>query len=558
MQVKIRGKFSDNHAFTLIELMVTVSAIAILASIVTFTAIAQQRNSRDAARNTSATLIAEALENYYEKNNEYPSVASLAGQPASAVKQKLGIADESILRLPLAGESIAPIVSSNPSTTQIAYVAGTNVSANNTQCQSQANGYCDVFALQYKKEGDNSLVAVQGRHGDSSVISQAPSTPSQPSVSGLRVNSSTVRITVAGATCSSGIAQYKIRYNTIAANDSSMPSWSASTWSNSPTREMNPGDAYNVYYQAIAHCINGIHSSAPSSQSSIGRVGTRGDGENWTTRQVASGTNEPWTDTTYGNGRFVAIAKSRSVVMTSTDGENWTSYSTPSFSGGESVAYGGGRFVIIAWLMSSTNYILTSTDGMSWTKYSAPAGTWEYVTYGGGRFVAVGTDTADPYTGGTKYRSMTSTNGTTWTASATPTGGRWLGVTYGYSRFVAVGSNAVATSTDGTSWTNYTAPTGGWQSVAYGNNRFVAVTGNKVMVSNYNGTTWTSYDLSGNWNSVTYGNGRFVAVGYDGKAMTSTDGSTWTSYDIPAGISSLAFGDDYFIGLGNDKVISSP
>lgn len=166
MQMKMLKKFSDKRAFTIIELMVTVAVIAILASIVTFTAISQQKSSRDAARDTSVTLIAEALEKYHSKHNEYPSVASLANKPISVVKQKLGIIDEGTLRLPLAATSAVPIVSSNPSTTQVAYIASTNDPAQNTKCQSQENWYCDKYTLQYKKEGSNDVVTVKGRHND--------------------------------------------------------------------------------------------------------------------------------------------------------------------------------------------------------------------------------------------------------------------------------------------------------------------------------------------------------------------------------------------------------
>lgn len=264
-------------AFTLVELMVTIAIIAILASIITFAALMQQKASRDTARNAKSVLIAEALEKYYDKNNEYPSVASITNQPIETVKQKLNIKDDETLVLPLAETSAIPIVRNSPSVTQVAYIASTKDPAENDQCQNQANGYCDKFTLQYRKESDDSIVSIASRHDE--FISNAdqcdgpcPAAPTQPTVSGLYVSSTAIRFTAANATCAAGNVQYKIRYNTTAATESAMPNWQTAAWTKSTTREINPGANKYFYFQAIARCVDGPYASISSTPSIIGTL----------------------------------------------------------------------------------------------------------------------------------------------------------------------------------------------------------------------------------------------------------------------------------------------
>lgn len=276
MRQKYEKQYQGKRAFTLVELMVTVVVIIILASIITFAALAQQKTSRDAARNAKTVLIAEALEKYYDKNNEYPSVASLANQPIGIVKQKLNIKDDETLVLPLAATSATPIVRDNPSTTQVAYIASTKDPGVNDQCQNLANGYCDKFTLQYKKESDNSIVNIKSRRDE--FIASAdqcdgpcPAAPGQPTVTNLYVNSTDLRF-IAGAACPAGSVQFKIRYNTTSAVEASMPSWSTLSWTKNPVRQINPGSSKFFYYQALARCVDGPYASVSSPPSAIGSI----------------------------------------------------------------------------------------------------------------------------------------------------------------------------------------------------------------------------------------------------------------------------------------------
>lgn len=61
------------QGFTVIEIMIVVSIIGILSSIGIVSYVNVQKNSRDQQRLSSATIITEAIEKYYDKNGAYPT-----------------------------------------------------------------------------------------------------------------------------------------------------------------------------------------------------------------------------------------------------------------------------------------------------------------------------------------------------------------------------------------------------------------------------------------------------------------------------------------------------
>lgn len=264
-------------AFTLIEVMVVVVIIGILASISILGYNSVQKNARDSSRSAKATVISEALEKYYEKNNEYPSVAALGSQSITAVKQKLSIQDSDVLVLPSGTPGVSAIYSSGPSPTRLAYTG----TPNDATCQSNASGYCDTFQLQYVAEADNSTVTINSRQ----TVTAAPectsnclSAPTRPSVVGSAVGTSNVRFTASAATCAVGSVQYKIRYNT--SSPGAMPAWSDASvpdWSSSTTRDIGyPMNATTYYSQSLARCVDGATTSPASAESAVHTFDTTG------------------------------------------------------------------------------------------------------------------------------------------------------------------------------------------------------------------------------------------------------------------------------------------
>jgi len=63
--------------FTLIELLIVIVVIGILSSISMFYFLGIQARTRDAQRTSQTTIIAEALEKYYDKNGQYPSCTQI-------------------------------------------------------------------------------------------------------------------------------------------------------------------------------------------------------------------------------------------------------------------------------------------------------------------------------------------------------------------------------------------------------------------------------------------------------------------------------------------------
>lgn len=167
-------------AFTLIELIIVLIVLSLLAGLISFSAVAIQKRSRDVTRDANVRIIAASLEQYYRKNSEYPSVALMTSQDVGTIKQKLRLVSSGVLKFPLAPEgTMNSIVADTPSTTRLLYSASTTDTTKNTQCQGDANGYCDAFQLQYVKESDGSTVTVDSLHNKFVPIADAP-TPQGP------------------------------------------------------------------------------------------------------------------------------------------------------------------------------------------------------------------------------------------------------------------------------------------------------------------------------------------------------------------------------------------
>ena len=227
-----------------------------------------QASSNDSARNTKSTTIAEALEKYYEKNQEYPSEASLHGQSIATLKTKLDVSTDDTFVLPggtsgtssLVGASITP----TPTTSRLVY---RGAPANATCQTNAATGYCDSFTLSYVAEKDGAIKTIESRNTDTPGPTQntclqstgclAP--PTTPSVVGA-LSGSNVVFTASAATCptTGSTLEYKIRHS----NSAALPSWSTSTWASDTTAQRARGSDKDFYSQASARCVKDDQTSA--------------------------------------------------------------------------------------------------------------------------------------------------------------------------------------------------------------------------------------------------------------------------------------------------------
>ena len=274
--------------------------------------------------------------------------------------------------------------------------------------------------------------------------------------------------------------------------------------------------------------------------------------EGWKENTLPASRN--WESVTYGNGKYVAVAWDSDKGAYSTDGITWTEMGLPASQQWQSVTYGNGKFVAVVWGSGNGAY---STDGINWTSTTMPASRkWSSVTYGNDKFVAIATSSTD--------KGAYSADGINWVEMTLPASRNWSSVTYGNGKFVAVASSnggKGAYSTDGINWTEMSMLVDykTFQSVTYGNGTFVAVSGgsNKGAYS-ADGITWREMGMSTtsrSW-SVTYGNDKFVAVAYgSSEVVYSTNGIDWrqtSSYS--RSWNDVTYGNGKFVAIASNDL----
>jgi hypothetical protein len=266
--------------------------------------------------------------------------------------------------------------------------------------------------------------------------------------------------------------------------------------------------------------------------------------------------DQQWEAVTYGDGKFVAVASSGdgNRVMTSTNGNYWTSRTSASDSNWQGITYADNQFVAVG-----SNAVMTSPDGVTWTSRTAPVGEWQAITNCGGLFVATAT-------WGSSY-VMSSTDGVEWTLR-TPS--------YGWSHDAVACSATiprfVSVSQFGRAWSSANGTTG-WstqnpgaivdiRTVAFGNGRFSWLeystnSGNRYGGYSINGLNWSAGLVPSNqWKYITYGEDKFIAVaegGLNSRSAYSTDGANWT---LGSGVPNnswqgVAYGAGKYVAVAN-------
>lgn len=157
----------SRNGFTLVELLVIIVVIATLATIVLVSYARVQRDANDKTRFSNATIIAEALEKYYDNNGEYPSVPMLvnntAGNTGIVVAGRLDI-DTDVLVQPNMASGQTNALSSTAASQANDFINYTAQRAvNDTLCQTSATGGCDKFTLTYIEES-GTPVPITSRH----------------------------------------------------------------------------------------------------------------------------------------------------------------------------------------------------------------------------------------------------------------------------------------------------------------------------------------------------------------------------------------------------------
>ncbi|HZJ34877.1 MAG TPA: fibronectin type III domain-containing protein [Candidatus Angelobacter sp.] len=154
MRKAIRG-------FTIIELLVVVSIMGILTTvgIISFSRI--QSDSRDSQRSSKITVIAEALEKYYDENGEYPSCNAMTQSPETVTTETLTGIDPEVLATPRAESGTNSILAScanlTSTTDAFAYVGDGSSDCLNGEA-------CSQYTLNYQEESTGNIISLSSRH----------------------------------------------------------------------------------------------------------------------------------------------------------------------------------------------------------------------------------------------------------------------------------------------------------------------------------------------------------------------------------------------------------
>lgn len=151
------------RGFTIVELLVVVAVIGVLATISVVGFVQYQATQRDSERAAKATVIAEALEKYYEEHGEYPSCSTLSGNSQTVVGTggPLQGVESATLLTPQAGSGTTNSITCSDLTS----VSGSDIFAfvgdGSTTCQS--GNSCLTYTIKYKKESDGTIASITSR-----------------------------------------------------------------------------------------------------------------------------------------------------------------------------------------------------------------------------------------------------------------------------------------------------------------------------------------------------------------------------------------------------------
>lgn len=141
-----------NQGFTIVEVLVVLIVIGILLATVTTFYVVHQRDTRNTTRQTRTTLIAGALEEYYDNKGEYPGCTAIT---AATVATTLGTTDPNIYKTPTASSTDNQLRCLDISTTT------EDVYAYKGTCPT--TGYCTSWTLSYREEGSGAIKTITSR-----------------------------------------------------------------------------------------------------------------------------------------------------------------------------------------------------------------------------------------------------------------------------------------------------------------------------------------------------------------------------------------------------------
>lgn len=224
------------RGFTIVEVLIVIIIIGILTTITAVGIIRYQATSRDAERAAKTTVIAEALEKYYDKNGEYPSCPSVTASGSNVTTTTLPGMDPQSLLVPRSASGVTNSIKCI-NLTGAAGEADVFAYVGDGSDACLTGDSCLKWTLKYKEESTDSIKSVQSRRNTN--IATANSTSLVVSATGFTT-----------MTTSWGVVQNALSYELQRATDANFTA-NLQTYSvpvaTSPSKAI-AGLAFNTQY----------------------------------------------------------------------------------------------------------------------------------------------------------------------------------------------------------------------------------------------------------------------------------------------------------------------
>lgn len=234
----------------------------------------------------------------------------------------------------------------------------------------------------------------------------------------------------------------------------------------------------------------------------------------------------------WDGSKFIVVGDD-GIIITSSDGENWTTQNSGTKDYLWGLAWNGKKYVTAARNREKgTTSICTSEDGIKWTTHSLKTTNFiENLAWLNGKFIAVGE----------RGTILTSPDADKWTQQKSGTN-EWLSdVIWDGKQYIVVGDKAtILTSPDSINWTQRFKGAAPLEGIAYNGKQYVAVGAySGVILTSADSIKWKEYKPAERTTffAVKWNGNKFVAVGLSGSIQTSTDGTHWKVEDTGKSLS---------------------